>query len=340
MTQTISSLGWTPVGTLIGTMSAPITLNFATDQNWFVGFNSGFQGDPVEAVSLKVDNSGNNTPIFYQRGSGQETIPAYSIGYIDIRTLFGLTFTCANPVSVNMEVQNFPAQYGFSPASANPNILTNDPYFSSVIGLYHFDGLTGGTINYLDSSKNGFGVLNNTAGGMDLQTNVKKFGSATLSVPSGANNATSANSLLISNNFTLEFWFYISSITVTATYTFMNIGNSLTLNYTPFTKRLDLIWGNGGSTMSVFLTNYISGFGVGQWVNLAWSFINQTGYFFVNGNNAIVQQMSVPTLAAGNFVITAATIGPNGVLVDELRMTNAARYTGNFMVQTAPFLNQ
>lgn len=336
MTQVIASLNWGPVGSLLSTLSAPITLNFGQDQNWMVAFNSGFQGDAVEPVSLKVDNSGNNTPITYQKAQGQDTIPAYSVGYIDIRTLYGLTFTCVNPVSVNMEVQNFPAQYGFAPASANPNLLTNDPYFSNVVGLYHFFGVNPLT-SFQDSSIAGFGTV---AGGATAETGTVRIKPNSASIAGPAMQGQSTNQVTLKEmDFTLEFSLNVASVGTTLgnTYQLFSVGTYLTV--TAFI---------GGAAPNIHLTLAYCGHSetitanFDTWNDYAFSFVGNSLVILVNGvvvrttNNIVFG--TGPVAANLQFSLNTNPISIFAYIA-ELRFTNKARYNNSYNV-TLPFLNQ
>jgi hypothetical protein len=350
--QFVSGLVWQPLASVPLALRAPFTINFATDQNWTVQFASDFQGDVVPAISLELDNSANNTPITYSAGAITETIPPYCIATIDVVGFYGMGFTCANGVSVNCKLMNYHVPSSFIPATPATSALTNDPFFSSVVGLYHFDGI-GGTKIFVDSSKNGFGnfsvgapvacdVITSLFGGGSLGCSNSGF-----QIPQCITNVAQTLGL----NWTLEF-------AINTQFNASLVGKSINLFQHPdtganFTLQLSATFG---------ANNYGFGFSNTAGLNLAytagnplsmnygvWNYFSLCAFgkavnMYFNGVGVAAGAASVnPTPVSGQFIIpnNASPPTPSQFNIDELRITNASRYTNaNYKVQNSPFLNQ
>lgn len=126
-----------------------------------------------------------------------------------------------------------------------------------------------------------------------------------------------------SGPFTLEAWIY----SYATHYRSLFIGNPYgTGVYVDFNPNGQISYARNSSN------NSLSSFSPNQWIHFAFVYDGTNIYIFKNGvkNN--------PVASSGNLSTSSFTIyGPAGGLIDEVRISNIARYTSNFTPQTTPF---
>lgn len=194
------------------------------------------------------------------------------------------------------------------------------------------------------------GIIDNTAkndlqtvGSAQISTSVSKFGGGSVSFngSSGTYLASAAGNTYISGteDFTIEGWLNLNSISSTQTIVSGNTNNSLFLRYG---QGYTVTQGLNIGRQSVADAEYCAfTFATGTWYHIAVCRSNGVIYFFVNGTQQTTQGSGV---ASYSFPVTATyNVGYFGVeplngYLDDLRITKGvARYTSNFTPPTAAF---
>lgn len=331
-----------------GALDASFTLDFNADTTWIMPLNGGFQGIKVEAQSLQIDNSSNSGKLNWTAGGGNGIILPYSSGSMDVQNYDEITFTCSNPVAVRMDLVNYYITPGFNNLVFQPNIVTSDPFFSSVIGLYHFDGINGSTVTP-DTATAGFGNVSFTANA-SIDTAHSKFGTSSalfIQKTATAADAISSGTATFKSNWTIEFWLQVYSRGVqnhfnglfnpnTAQGNAPNVGLQGAAVGTSWGIVVDKTY--GGVTVATPLTqitvdglfHHIAVVGVGTNVTV-----------FVDGVAVVNSAIAWGAFAADNLSIARDTLVSTSASfsMEELRITNFARYLTNFTVPNAPFFD-
>lgn len=205
------------------------------------------------------------------------------------------------------------------------------PFDSNTMAIWHFDN------NLLDSSQRGHNGTFAGAGG-SLSATQSKFGgySYQQTAYTGAVNLTnSADFSFGMGDLTWEGWGYLTS---NPTY------------WGLWGQQTSLGWYSASNTVTI----YVGSYGqfpwtppVNQWVHIA--LVRKSLDFFMYANG--IQVGSVTTLhaySAGDATTNPVQIGNYGGtngsywwpgFLDEVRISNVARYTGTFMPPTVPFCN-
>jgi hypothetical protein len=321
------------------------------------GFSPDFQGGTAtlnQWVHFAIVRNNNVNTLYINGisvGSGTQTYPVtnniftiggapnygfYFQGYLDdFRVTSGIARYTANFTS--------PTQQLFDPS---------DPYINNVSLLLHMDNLSGSQV-FVDSSTNNFSLTGygNTA----INQTTKKFGNGAVYFDgTGDYLKTNWNSAFTfgAGDFTVEFWAYPTGTPngigfITAEYNPGSIGN--------------VAWAFGaasslgaGSGSELFFGSYegswtgvqsVSSLALSAWSHVAASRSSGTLRLFLNGTN-IAQgtftnniQTGDPLIIGRRWDYNEASKFFNGY-IDELRITKGvARYTANFVPQTAPFAN-
>lgn len=211
--------------------------------------------------------------------------------------------------------------------------------FSNVMALYHFDG------NFNDSS--GRGHTGTAVGGQTTSTAQFKFGSASLL---GAVNKTVtvpvSNDFIFTGDFTFEYWAYLTAPTsasqspVWANYNSAGGGWSMGVDISaPNTNSPNFYYGPTAASVTWSATT------VGNaWRH--WAFVRSgtTLNLYIDGT-AVSPAKSVSgnvgdatytiSIGAGNTAGSPYYLG----YLDEIRVSNIARYVANFTPPTLPFCN-
>ena len=217
-----------------------------------------------------------------------------------------------------------------------------DPYWANVVSLLHFNG-TDGSTTFTDET----GVVWTGSGNAQLDTDQKKFGSASLGLDGSGDYLTTPDSadFEASGDMTVEAWVYpgnsgsLRSIigkkpasTPFSAWAFSKVANN---------QIQVAAWDGSGLVVNATGTTALS---VGVWYHVAFSRSGPVWRVFVNGIlEAEETQTSAPTENNTDVVIgrDLSNSGRDWLgNIDELRVTKGiARYTSNFTPPTAPFPN-
>lgn len=208
---------------------------------------------------------------------------------------------------------------------------------SNALSVLHFDSSGSGTaiVDSADSSK-----VWTTQGTAAISTAQSKFGGASLLVNGGTSRAFSSPSSdfgIGTGDFTVEFWVRFSTLTECILFDFRSasqLNNPVVYRY-------------GVSGTFVYFVNQLNAIvgtttpSVGVWYHVAVSRQSGVSRLFVNGvqeggNYADPISIAVPSggVSVGGNYAGAAPLTGN---IDELRVSNSARFSSNFAVQTGPY---
>jgi hypothetical protein len=263
-----------------------------------------------------------------------ETIGSYTInGYID-----------------DLRVTKGVARYTTTftpPATQLPSNINDDPNFNNVSLLLNFNPAP-----FTDSSANNFALT--AYGNAQIDTAIKKFGSgAALFDGNGDYLEIAGNSTFnfYNTNYTVEMWVFSAASQsggALITTRLAGIYSPWELQITSSNKIGLLIQNGSSSWYQPFGGAPIVGNATipqNQWTHIAWVRNGANTTVYVNGvadsgltnlNIPILQSHSLPS----NIYIGRGGDGSFNGYIDELRITKGvARYTANFVPQTAPFAN-
>lgn len=230
----------------------------------------------------------------------------------------------------------------------------NDPLWTSVRSLVHFDGVDGAT-----SITDQKGVAWTRAGSAVLATAQKVFGTASLNLPNTAGNDTfTAAADLISpsgNNkqeLTIEGWVRVASLTG---YQFNRnplIGQGGSMGNTDQSFGIDdgkVSFGRGGNLTGGFRsvqgTTVVA---INTWHYIAMTYDGTTIRVFMDGvlegsavDNTAGWQNTGQPVRIGQTLVPGYESSRQGLqgYIDELRITRACRYTTSFVPPSGPFPN-
>ena len=265
-------------------------------------------------------------------GDGYPPDSAGLNGYLDeIRITKGIVRYTSN--------FSVPTTAFYTPVSTTATLPQNqgDPYYNNVVLLMHLDG------TYADSSSKNTAI---TSGGTLITTN-SKFGVGSISFANSSfTTPSSSNFVFSNNNFTVEFWIYITTAP-TGSWGLMgnNTANGNAAGWGIYFNAATNVVIN---MFAVNLPNIPSwnASWLNTWTHFALVRNTTTVIFYVNGIALATNTVSMSpidtgttnTLSFGNWPAAAIT-GFTGYM-DEIRVTNGvARYTANFVPQNAPFPN-
>jgi hypothetical protein len=304
-------------------LGAAFAVNFANDTQHQLRCDGTWQGDPVKGRSLFVDNYDNNFDVRVTGTNITARCPAYSYGYVDISSTDFVVVSADVGGTVNMTVDTGVYAYGFT-ARGNAPSGSEDPYAALVAGLYHCEGQNNSAV-MLDSSIGGFGSINVSPNIGRIDTTYKKFGTSSLEFRrSAAATSVSPNTYTLGQNLTIEGFIRCPTA---------NNGNGTVLSFGGYGLTLYLMVNFGTWKVG------ISGGAISE------AAYSQTSRAFVHF--AIVQcagqtQLYINGVLAGSGAVVVTngaynmTISDGGVdagtrcNIDELRITNAARYLVDF----------
>ena len=227
----------------------------------------------------------------------------------------------------------------------NSASIVGDEYYSSCSLLLHFSGSNSST-TFTDNSPSPITVTSNN--GASISTAQSKFGGSS-GLFDGTNDYlttnTSVNLTLASENFTIEGWFYFINGTANSYGPILGNYSSWGANAVYFGKHL-----NGSGKMQLFVVNYSNPSALltdptaltnNQWIHFAIVRNGSDWTMYRDGVSVATATYSGVTSTTNFFYIGASGDGVyfNGYM-DELRITKGvARYTGNFVTQSAEFSN-
>ena len=218
-------------------------------------------------------------------------------------------------------------------------------YDSNTLTLNHFNGTSGAT-NFnltVDSTSTGTNTITTNANnsylytnhGSTMSTSFYKFGTASLYVNSNFNVVTFATN--VSSTFTLDLWYYLSSLTNSSSpllgtyynsnyYSIISFSNTTTtINFPTMTSAIQiinfpqtLIWTHiaivgDGSSLNV----YVAGSLVGTFTG---SYTVPNQFMFGSGGSTISQTTTITAY------------------IDEFRISDTTRYTSPFRVPTIAYV--
>lgn len=203
-----------------------------------------------------------------------------------------------------------------------------DPHWDDVLALLHFEGADGSTT--FTDQKGGTWTRNGAA---QIDTAQARFGTSSARIVDSTSDYLISPTLALGTAFTIEFWFYRE--TTAAMYLFSN--------YTG-TAAIHLFTGSGSNDLTLTWAGVnrgtvVGGASVGAWHHAA---IVQDGtqlpQFYVDGQGGTATGGTASTFT-DEFSFGARsdnTLRLTG-WIDELRITNAARYLAPFTPPSAPF---
>jgi hypothetical protein len=211
----------------------------------------------------------------------------------------------------------------------------SDTYGDNVSLLLHMDGLSGSQ-TFTDSSTNNFTLT--AYGDVQIDTSIKKFGNgAALFDGNGDYLLAQSNNALVmgSGDFTVELWLYPISLTQDQQIVSCSSNNGFGIG-----MQSNTLFGVTNTFVSWELAGTAPS--LNQWSHVAVT--RQSGYMriFINGiitaQNTVTTNYTSPTNSIAG--LAGYSWSNTNCYIDELRITKGvARYTANFVPQTAPFVN-
>jgi hypothetical protein len=344
---------------------ARFSTSFSGDNNIVVPLYGSFQGDPVHAKSLFIDNYNNGIPISFTIGGLTDYVPAYTSEFIDVSKMDTIILSATDTVAINLALYNTPQSGGRSRGIA-PNGLS-DPMWANVLGLWHFNANNGASIA-LDSRNPGSYL--DRQGIALISTAQSQFGgSSAFNSGNGVINGAGQSLPGIPSPVTVDYTFEYSVYPVTP----ILVGNPanpvgintiayLSADTASFTG-LIFAWESNGTNIrfSIYQLFYDGGsnFHLGLACATPYSYSLNTWYsigittaggltIYVNGAQAGGPNGSKLQLAGSIALFPAAfSTSPSpaqyssGIIyVDEMRLTVGTRFTKNYQVSGQEFPNQ
>lgn len=214
-----------------------------------------------------------------------------------------------------------------------------DPYFTSVSLLMHMDGVNGGT-TFTDVKGNSVTVYGNT----NTSTAQKKFGSTSGYFDgTGDYLSTAAGAMWAgSENFTVEFWAYLSSV-ASAKFFIGDVNGAASAVYISGTQ-IGVMKSGGGYFLGLANTSELP---LNQWIHIAITRSGDVHRCFIDGTISTVGAQSTSAgYSWGTATDTWIGAQSGGVYaitgyLDDIRVTRGiARYTANFTAPSSPFPDQ
>jgi hypothetical protein len=226
-------------------------------------------------------------------------------------------------------------------------ITETDPFINNVSLLMHMDG-TNGSQTFTDSSTNNFTLT--AFGNTRIDTSVKKFGTGAAYFDGSGDYISRPLDLAFEfpDDFTIECWFY------TTNQGNQGLFNTIPFNSSIFTTRsiilnLNNVNGYSFGISTIASTGTSAAFSLNVWNHVALVRENGNINLYSNGIKIATQTFTSSLSTGGLHIGTAITdqtllfdtrVAPFSGYIDEFRITKGvARYTSNFIPQTAPFAN-
>lgn len=213
----------------------------------------------------------------------------------------------------------------------------NDPYWSSVVMMAHFDN------NFNNSSPNGAASFTQFASPNECTNSAtqSKFGGYSCFSTSASHGClvNGASYSFGTGDYTVEFWLYLSNVTTAQNILdFRSTANQQTPVIYVLTGTVRVFIANADR-----ITSGASAISANAWTAIAWSRVSGTTRLFINGTQAGSNYTDANNSAGNKMTISTFNGGSSGIAngyMDELRVTNGVgRYAANYAVQTAPFPN-
>lgn len=216
------------------------------------------------------------------------------------------------------------------------SILSNDPYFSSVLLLLHMDGSNGST-TFTDNSSYNRAI---TAGGSaQVSTSTFKFGSGSVNFGATNGNYLSLNSEMNipAGNYTIEFWAYLTGASASGySIAFGAVTTNVQIPY--FYSDGTIGYYNNGASGSTAAGKML----FNQWVHVAMVRSSNVVKIYINGTDSGVSISDSGSVYIKNISGYNGGTGNYNILgyFDDVRITSGvARYTSNFTAPSAAFPN-
>jgi hypothetical protein len=234
------------------------------------------------------------------------------------------------------------ARYTGTSYSVPTTTFVND---DDTILLLHMDGSNGS--QFFDDDNGDFGT-NRTAkevtavGGAEIDTAQSKFGGSSFLPNTGYLTVSDSDDFIIGDNYTIECWLYATTVdTNYRNFYSINDGgaNYLSLAYQS-TVGWAVEWRYSGGNHSFTRTGSSP---LTTWRHFAFVKNGTNGYIFVDGvqMGATLTSLNNSINFTNDLRIGQFSLSANGWIgnIDELRVSNKARYTAAFTPSTTSFIN-
>lgn len=209
---------------------------------------------------------------------------------------------------------------------------------ANTVLLLHMDGTNGGT-TFTDDSGNAYNFT--ARGNANTDTATKIFGTASLELDGTGDAIDFSNDAMRFNasvDRTLEFWVKCDRTNTTEVFLFQGVNTGSTMDYWQwfFTSTHLQLNVPGGSPVNVALTRDTT-----NWHHFAWVKQGNSNTVYWDGTSiaTFTKTDSDWGLTDNNTLFIGyqqgGTTGFDGY-IDEFRISNIARYTANFAVDTTP----
>ena len=214
--------------------------------------------------------------------------------------------------------------------------------------LVHCDGAMGST-NIPDSTTGARNVIT-LSGNVHTDTAIKKIGTASAQFPGGASDYLSVpkeclTSQFGSNDFTIEFWMYPTDVT-----------NKVIMDQGTNSDNTFQFWLNASSKLQIYMDDNGSGWSINPasnttivadtWVHVACVHEGSNIKLYLDGTlDSNFASVTLATMNTGSHDIMLGDALPHtsgdqfAGYLDEIRISNTARYTANFTPSTSAFTN-
>jgi len=226
------------------------------------------------------------------------------------------------------QVMPFPGPGGIAAPPCQSNAINGT--FANVIGLWHFDN------NGTDQASTPHSI---TLSGAAAYSNTQsKFGGYSLKITTTISDygTINATGISIAGDFTAEGWMY-----QTATYSYTGMMGDDVINFGVLANPNLSMYAPG--LVSIPTISWLTMFGANAWHHVAWVRASSVFHFYYDGADQGNIGSSGTISGTSTWRIGRTYSGTYGMAsnsyLDELRLSNVARYTANFTPPTQPFCN-
>lgn len=225
------------------------------------------------------------------------------------------------------------------------DFLVNDIIFIDATNYKKIISITSDTSLIVDSSFTLLNIWTLTGAGATLSTVQERYGLQSLNINNATNTYASFipgsnitfNSTL--NNWTIEFYFYLTVNNVNMTVCYSNSANSFLLTYNRNANQLNISLGQGTSFNIANASTITPIINATTWYHFAIVYNNIDYRCFINGilGLTIVNSVKITNTAFNNLRFGSNATLYNGY-IDEIRISNIARYSTTFTALNSPFI--